>query len=222
MNPRYRILPTPAAPKQAIVADLRSCATANLADASPQVQVAHGLERRSLNAGTLCGPALTVRVAAGDNLLVQHALDLARPGDVIVVDAGGYVERALVGEIMSRWAHVRGIAGFVIDGAVRDLDHVNRGPLPVYSRGVSPRGPTRSGLGEVYGDVRVGGIAVRAGDLIVGDLDGVVCVPPESAESVIDICRQRVRREVETLEAMRAGTLSRSWIAEALCSQLDA
>jgi len=215
-QPRHRILQAPPAPPATLVAALRTCATANLADGLPQVQVAVGLVPRHAAAGVLCGPALTVRVAAGDNLLAQHAIDLARPGDVIVIDGAAGAQRALVGETMARWAQARGVAGFVVDGAVRDLDYLRQGPLPVYSRSVSARGPTRTGNGEVYGEVCVGGAVVRAGDLVVGDLDGVACVPQALAQAAIDGCLQLMARERETFEAIRRGTLSRAWIVQAL------
>ncbi|KWT72194.1 MULTISPECIES: hypothetical protein [unclassified Variovorax] len=216
-QPRHRILQAPPATPAALVEALSACATANLADGLPQqVQVALGLVPRHAAAGVLCGPALTVRVDAGDNLLAQHAIDLARPGDVIVIDGAASAERALVGETMARWAHARGVAGFVVDGAVRDLDCLRQGPLPVYSRSISPRGPTRTGGGEVYGEVRVGGAVVRAGDLVVGDLDGVVCLPQALAQAAVEACLQLMARERETFEAIRRGTLSRTWIAQAL------
>lgn len=221
-QPRHCILGASPAPPATLVEALRACATANLADGLPQrVRVVLGLVPRHAGAGVLCGPALTVRVAAGDNLLAQHAIDLARPGDVIVIDGAAGAERALVGEVMGRWAHARGVAGFVVDGAVRDLDYLRQGPLPVYSRSVSPRGPTRMGGGEIYGEVGVGGAVVRAGDLIVGDHDGVVCVPQSVAHDAIEACLQLMARERETFEAIRRGTLSRAWIAQAMGSTRD-
>ena len=215
-TPRNHIGQAPAAPAAALVEALRTCATANLADGLPEARVLMGLVPRHAGGAVLCGPALTVRVAPGDNLLAQHAIDLARPGDVIVIDGAAGTERALVGELMVRWAQARGVAGFVVDGAARDLDYLRQGPLPVYSRGISPRGPTRSGGGEVYGEITVGGAVVRAGDLVVGDLDGLVCLPPAQAETAIAACLQLVMREHDAVEAIRRGTLSRVWITEAL------
>jgi regulator of RNase E activity RraA len=218
-TPRHRIQQAPPPPPAALVKALRACATANLADALPEVAVVLGLVPRHTVAATMCGPALTVRVAAGHNLLVQHAIDLARPGDVIVIDGAADADRALVGEIMSRWAHRRGVAGFVIDGAVRDIDHLRQSPLPVYARHVCPRGPVKEGVGEINGEARVGGAVVRAGDLIVGDMDGVVGVPVHVAEAAIEACVARVARERETIEQIRLGTLARDWIAQALGGQ---
>lgn len=216
-NQRHLVHCPPPAPPAELIEALRECSAANLADALPeQVRVILGLTARHAAAGVLCGPALTVRVSAGDNLLAQHALDLALPGDVIVIDGAAASERALVGELMGRWAHARGVAGFVVDGAVRDLDYLLHGPLPVYSRYVSPRGPSRAGGGEINGECLVGGAAVRAGDLIFGDLDGVVCVSRAAAPTAIQECLHRKTQERDTIESISNGTLSRAWIAAAL------
>ena len=94
--------------------------------------------------GKLAGPAFTVKVAPGDNLLVHKAIDTAAPGDVIVVDAGGHLEQAIIGEIMSSWAAKRGVAGFVIDGAVRDAGALAEGSFPVYARARRTAARTRT------------------------------------------------------------------------------
>jgi regulator of RNase E activity RraA len=164
----------------------------------------------------LCGCAITVRTAPGDNLLVQKALDLARPGDVIVVDGGGYTGQALVGEIMATLAQKRKIAGFVVDGAVRDLDFIGVGILPVYSTGVSPRGPSRAGSGEINGPVTIAGMVVSAGDIIVADADGVVAVPRADALQVLQAARALCQKEAAMLAAISRGKLDRSWIDAAL------
>lgn len=213
---RHRIHPPPPPAPAALIEALRACPTANLADALPEVSVLLGLAQRHTPTAAMCGPALTVRVAAGHNLLVQHAIDLARPGDVIVIDGAGDADRALIGEIMSRWAQRCGVAGFVIDGAVRDIHYMRQSPLPVYARHVSPRGPVKEAVGEIHGEAHVGGAVVRAGDLIVGDLDGVVAVPVQRAEAAIEACLARAAHERETLEQIHLGTLDRAWIAQAL------
>ena len=132
----------------------------------------------------LVGPALTVLTRPGDNLVVHKALDLARPGYVIVVDGAGDETRALVGDLLCRYAAARGVAGLVVDGAVRDIRDLATLGLPVFARSVSHLGPFKNGPGEIGVPISVGGMAVTAGDLVVGDDDGVVAV---SALSLIHI-----------------------------------
>jgi len=213
----FRILPAPPAPPAALVAALGACATAHLADSMSHLQAAGGtIAARHRGGQKLCGPALTVRVAPGDNLMVQQALDLARPGDVIVVDGGGFIFQALVGEIMGTHARRRGIAGFVIDGAVRDIDFIAAGALPVYAAGVTPRGPSRVGPGEINVPVSIAGMVVRPGDIVVGDADGVVAVPLADAPQVIEAARALAAKEEATLQAVARGSVDRRWIGAAL------
>ncbi|MFP5370214.1 MAG: dimethylmenaquinone methyltransferase, partial [Actinomycetes bacterium] len=113
----------------------------------------------------IAGSALTVRTRPGDNLVVHRALDLAGPGDVLVVDAGGYLERAILGEIMGRYAVTRGLAALVVDGAVRDAEGLAAGPIPVFALGINHLGPYKDGPGEIHGPVSVGGTVVRSGDV---------------------------------------------------------
>lgn len=215
----FRILPAPPPPDAQLVEALRACASAHLADSMGHLQAAAGtLLPRHRSGRGLCGPALTVRVAPGDNLMVQKALDLARPGDVIVVDGGGYLGQALVGEIMASHARTRGIAGFVVDGAVRDIDFLAQCDLPVYAAGVTPRGPSRAGPGEINVPVAVGGMVVQPGDIVVGDADGVVAVPLADAPAVLEAAAALARREAETLLAVAAGGVDRRWIDAALAA----
>ncbi len=128
----------------------------------------------------LIGPACTVRVYPGDNLMVHKSLDIARPGDVIVVAAGGSPMTAVLGDMISRKARHRGVAGIVVDGLIRDLPAIRSlGDFPVFARGVTPIGPLHRGPGEIN-PIAAGGIVVHAGDIIVGDLNGVVVVPKTS------------------------------------------
>src|SRR5207248_1657171 len=123
----------------------------------------------------LLGPACTVKVYPGDNLMVHKALDIAQPGDVIVVDTMGSAMTAVLGDLVSTKARHRGCAGFVVDGLVRDLPAIRRlGDFPVFARGVTPTGPLHRGPGEINHAVSIGGIVVNPGDVIVGDLNGVV------------------------------------------------
>jgi regulator of RNase E activity RraA len=196
-----------------LIAAFAKQAVSHLSDSMGRAQTAASVIRPMHGGvGILCGPALTVRVAPGDHLMVQKALDLANPGDVIVVDAGGLTEVAMIGDIMTTYAAQREIAGFVIDGAIRDLADIARRDLPVYARGVSPRGPTRVGPGEIYCAVCIGGMIVKYGDIIVGDADGLVAVPAEDAQTVLAAALKLREKEEDTFKAIAAGTFDRSWI----------
>ena len=164
----------------------------------------------------VAGPALTVRTRPGDNLVVHRALDLAVPGDVLVVDAGGFLERAILGEIMGRYAVTLGLAALVVDGAVRDAEGLAAGPIPVFALGINHLGPYKDGPGEVHGPVQAGGTVVRSGDLIVGDGDGVVVLAHERAADVVAIGQARLRSEEEQFAQIAEGTLDRAWVLNSL------
>jgi regulator of RNase E activity RraA len=164
----------------------------------------------------VAGPALTVRTRPGDNLVVHRALDLARPGDVLVVDGGGSQERALLGELMGRYAVSRGLAALVVDGAVRDAEGLAAGPIPVFARGINHLGPYKDGPGEVHGPVQAGGTVVRSGDLVVGDGDGVVVLPAERAAEIVATGEARLLSEEEQFAQIAEGTWDRSWVLAAL------
>ncbi|RYY92721.1 MAG: RraA family protein [Comamonadaceae bacterium] len=168
------------------------------------------------SAVTACGRAFTVRVRAGDNLLVHKALDLLQPGDVLVVDSEGDTSRALVGEIMMTSARVRGAVAFVMDGAVRDAEAFEEHRFPCWARGISPRGPYKDGPGSISVPVTVGGMVVHPGDVVVGDTDGVVAVPAALAEETGRKAREKVAQEQATIAAILAGTYSSAWVDAAL------
>lgn len=187
-----------------------------LADCTDLPQ-APGSRLRPRHDGTfMVGCAVTVCTQPGDQLLVQKAIDLARPGDVIVVDGGGFSGRALVGEIMATLAAKRGIAGFVVDGAVRDLRFLQSQSLPVFSSEVSLCGPTRVGPGTMNMPVWISGMQVVPGDIVVGDEDGVVTIPRERVTEILAAAEALDGKERVTLAAVRSGDLDRRWIDDAL------
>lgn len=165
---------------------------------------------------TACGNAFTVRVRAGDNLLIHKALDLLQPGDFLVVDGEGDTSRALVGEIMMTSARVRGAVGFVMDGAIRDVDAFEEQRFPCWARGVSLRGPYKDGPGSINVPVTVGGMLVHPGDILVGDSDGLVAVAPAAAQQIAAKAAAKVEHERETIAAILAGTYSSAWVDAAL------
>lgn len=159
------------------------------------------------------GPACTVKVFPGDNLMVHKSLDIARPGDVIVVDASGSSLTAVLGDLVATKAKHRGIAGFVVDGLIRDLPAILRlGDFPVFARGITPIGPLHRGPGEVNFPISAGGIVVNAGDIIVGDRNGVVVVPQDAAAELINRLRGREAVEAEYHAAVARGDFSNAWV----------
>jgi regulator of RNase E activity RraA len=154
----------------------------------------------------MCGLAVTVKTRAGDNLFVHRALELLKPGDVLVVDGGADESRALVGDIMKTIAESKGAAGFVIDGAIRDAAAFAASDFPTYARSVIHRGPYKDGPGEINVAVSIGGFVISPGDIIVGDDDGVVAFAPKKAGSLAEAVRQQLKREEAIKESIAAGT----------------
>ena len=185
---------------------------ANVSDCMARMTAGGARLRPMHKSGRLAGPALTVKTRPGDNLMIHKALDMAQPGDVIVVDGGGDLTNALIGELMTTYAQSRGIAGFVMNGAIRDLDVIGAGDYPVYAAGVTHRGPYKDGPGEINVPVAIDGMVIRPGDLILGDADGVLCVPIDQAETVLAAARAKLAAEKKTLQDIAAGQLDTSWV----------
>ncbi|RFU62806.1 RraA family protein [Peribacillus saganii] len=162
------------------------------------------------------GSALTVRTHPSDNLMVHKAMDLAKPGDIIVIDASGDTQHAILGEIMCHYARSRGIAGFVVDGAVRDRLSISNMGFPVFSKGVTPRGPYKEGPGEVNTVISCGNVPVSPGDIIVGDDDGVAVIPKADAELVLTKSNILLRQEEEIVQKIDQGQWDRRWVDQTL------
>lgn len=161
----------------------------------------------------IVGPACTVKVYPGDNLMVHKALDVAKPGDVIVVDTSGSTMTAVLGDLISTKARHREIAGFVIDGLIRDLEGIRElGDFPVFARGVTPIGPLHRGPGEINCPVSAGGVVVHPGDVIVGDLNGVVVVPRTIADELLERLQAGSRKESDYVAAVAKGDFSNEWV----------
>lgn len=161
---------------------------------------------------TLAGRAVTVRLEPADNWFIHVALLETSPGDVLVVDAGGYVQAGPWGDVLTLAAQQRGLAGLVIDGAVRDSQGIVAAGFPVFARGVCIRRTTKVQRGDINVPVRVGGVEIVPGDILVGDADGLVRVPRDEGEVALreaeareakeDLMRRRLRQGASTLELL--------------------
>ena len=168
--------------------------------------------------GQLLGTAFTIRVPQGDNLMFHAAMDLAKPGDVIVIDAGGFTDRAIFGELMATYCKIRGIKGIVCDGAIRDREGLAAmEDFPVYARSATPNGPYKNGPGEINVPVVIGGKIVHPGDIIVGDGDGVVIIDPAIAEEVANATIAVEKKEAAIMKhILEDETYIRPWVDEKL------
>ena len=164
----------------------------------------------------LAGPALTVDVRPGDNLMIHAAISLAKPGDVLVIDGKGDQTAALMGTIMMTACKQLGLAGVVIDGAVRDSLEIDEMDFPVFCVGTNPNGPTKNVPGRIGHPVSCGGVTVRSGDLVVADADGVVVLERESVEGLLPLARKKVADEAARIAQIQQGNTSASWLLPAL------
>jgi len=151
------------------------------------------------------GPAFTVRCPVGDNLAVHAAVAQAPRGHVLAVTVAGDVSRGYWGEVLATAAQAAGIVGLVIDGTVRDLDRLAAMGFPVFARGHSLPGASKSGPGEVGGTIAVGDATVRAGDWLVADTDGIVVISQEVLDDVITAARAREAKELGMFDRLKAG-----------------
>ena len=217
-NIGFRILPAPRRVSASLIRQFRGAVVAHLSDSMNRMSAASGLRpmHKMTRGGQMLGQALTVRVPPGDNLMVHKAIDIAVPGDVIVVDAGGEITIAIIGDIMSSLAASRGLAGMVIDGAIRDSAELGAARFPVYARGVTHRGPYKNGPGEINVPVSVGGMVVCPGDIVVGDADGLVAIAPADAPAVLKLAQAKAKEEAAILKSIAKGKADRRWVDEAL------
>ena len=212
----FRVFPRRRQVSAEMVECYRQVPVANISDSMHRM-VAGGARLRPMHReGRLAGPAFTVKTRPGDNLMLHKALDLAAPGDVIVVDGGGDLTNALMGELMIAHARVRGLAGVALYGAVRDVAAIRQGDWPVYALGVSHRGPYKDGPGEINVPIAIEGMVIEPGDLIVGDEDGLLCVPYDQVAAVYAEASQKHALEAEKMQAILEGREDRRWIDEAL------
>ena len=205
--PGYRINPCESGPAPDIVAAFRDIPVAAIGDSMSRNVGTLGLVAYHGRLDTvMCGPAVTVRVRPGDNLMIHKALMMVRPGDVLVIDGGADISQALVGGLMRTTCLARRLGGLVIDGAIRDRCEWAEEGMPVFARGHTHRGPTKDGPGEINVPVSCAGMAVLPGDLIVGDADGVIAIPAREAARVLEAARAHLQKEAKIRAGNAAGT----------------
>ncbi len=204
-------------PDTELIERFRDIPVANIDDAMDRMQATDsGIV--PIGKGKLLGTAFTVKVAQGDNLMLHAAMDLAEPGDVIVIDAGGFESRAIFGGLMSLYCKIRGIRGMVCDGAIRDREELSMMEgFPVYARTATPDGPYKNGPGEIGTPVVIGGRIVHPGDIVIGDGDGIIFLDPALAKEIIDSVEKIKRKEEEIKRGIvEKHEYIRPWVKEKL------
>ncbi len=210
-NVGFRVYTKINRPNPELVASFKGLPVANIADEMNRFFCMDACIK-PMNKALLLGTAFTVRTRTADNLLLHKAIDMAQPGDVIVVDAQRDLVNAITGEIMMTEARKKGLAGVVIDGAVRDAQALHEMDMPVYAAGVTPKGPYKDGPGEINVPICCGGVVVNPGDIIVGDADGIVVITPQDASEILVKAQAKFQKEQEIFRAIEAGTRDKAWI----------
>lgn len=221
--PYKAILKNPSAPQAApeLIAALHDIPVAALSDNMHRNIGSVGLQPyHRPGPRTMAGTAVTVKTRGGDNFTMMRAFEFCRPGDVLVIDAGGDVTNAVIGGILSFYAATIGTVGVVLDGAIRDVAEIRERDYPVYARGVNHRGPYKDGPGEINVPVSVGGMVVNPGDIVVGDQDGLMAFAAGDAGWLIEKARAHLETEARTIQAMKEGRWDRSFLdaLEARCA----
>ena len=215
MNNGYEIQPRKEAFKEGIAA-LTGLATSIVSDVLGRTIGAVDILPVNKSPVSVCGNAVTVSVRSGDNLMIHKALQMLQPGDVLVVDGGGDISRALFGEIMMTVAKSRGAVGAVLDAAIRDVEAFERHQFPCWARGVNMRGPYKDGPGSINVPVSIGGMVINPGDIILGDCDGIIALSPSIALEGARLGREKEAVEGKTIQSIHDGKYDDAWIDVAL------
>jgi 4-hydroxy-4-methyl-2-oxoglutarate aldolase len=187
-----------------------------LADVAGRRGAMHGRIRALRPRMQVAGPALTVEVRPGDNLMIHAAMSLAKPGDVLVIDGKGDQTSALMGTIMMTACKQIGIAGVIVDAAVRDSLEIDEMDFPVFSVGTNPNGPTKNIGGRIGHPVSCGGVTVNPGDFVLADADGIVVVEREKLAAMIQACHKKVEDEAKRIAQIKQGNTAASWLLSSL------
>ena len=211
-----RILPRARAVPAATVARFAALPVANVSDCMSRLTAGGPRLRPMHGGGVMAGPALTVKCRPGDNLMVHKAIALAQPGDVLVIDGKGDQTAALMGTLMLSACKKRGLAGVIVDAAIRDKLEILELDFPVFSAGFNPAGPTKFVPGRINHPISAGGATVNPGDLVVGDADGVVVIEREKAPAMMALADKKVADEAARIESIARGDTAAKWLPAAL------
>ena len=228
MSVGFRVYLKRKLPPADVVEGYKTLPAANVADCMGRLSAISSEIRLLSSPPTeiMVGVALTVKARPGDNLMIHKALDLAGPGDVIVVSNEGDRSQSLLGEIMVTYAQYKGISGLVLDGPIRDIGTISKMPFPVYGTGFTPGGPYKEGPGEVNVPIACGGIQVEPGDIILGDQDGVIVIPRLDASALLAEAKKFSAADHSKVVAAANGSIDRSWVDKTLeakkCEIIDA
>ena len=192
-------------PPENLVDRLRDVPTGWVVDANGRRGAVDYRLRPLTRAMRFCGVALTVQSRPRDNLAPYAAIQYARPGDVMLVATDTYEEASVAGDVLLGMAKNQGVCALVTDGLVRDIDGLNAVGIPVFARGLSPNSPHKDGPGKIGVPIYVGGVMVNAGDVVIGDQDGVVVVAREALESVLDALADVKTKEAKMEELVAKG-----------------
>ena len=198
------------------ISQLKGISTSIISDSIGRNLVAKQILPINKKPISVCGNAFTVQVRSGDNLMIHKALQMIQPSDVLVISGDEDIDRALFGEILMTIAIKQGAIACIVDGAVRDIDAFDRESFPCWARGISLRGPFKDGPGTINQAIFIGGMLVQPGDIIVGDGDGVIAIPRDTAQAAVTLSKEKLRQEEKTIESILNGTYDDSWVDKVL------
>lgn len=215
-KPGFRVRASWPRPSASLLASFGEASPAQIADCMSRLGAMDAGIRPIWPSPRIIGAAITVWCHSGDNLMLHKALSLAQPGDIVVMNTQSNTANSGFGELLATSAVKIGIRGIILDGTVRDAGALEALRLPVYSRGLCPNGCNKDGAGEVGAIIACGGVAVRPGDIIVADRDGVTVVPLDDAPEVVALAAAQVEREHKRLSEIERGVLVRPEIDDYL------
>lgn len=215
-GPGFRIRRNIKRPEKELIDKFRKFETPDISDMMNRLYTMDSGLKNLINDDAIIGPACTVKVFPGDNLMVHKALDIAKPGDILVVDAGGSSMNGIIGDLISNKSKHRGIVAVVIDGLIRDVPGIKECKLPVFARGITPIGPLHRGPGEINFPISCGGIVINPGDIICGDENGITVVKQEFAEEILERLIKRAESLSSYIANVKKGIFSNEWVDKML------